>query len=178
MTIYEALKKDHARVKLLLQEIVSYQGEDDLPPAALIEQVRDELIPHSRAEEAVFYNSLRSLEDAKDEVRHAYREHLEAEALLRTLQLQNKVDMDWRNTARKLLTALSHHIEEEETEIIPLAQRLFTQQEAEMMEQAFTKLKREVKDQGFLQTSIEYITNLMPERFVPAFKKINLGANL
>jgi hemerythrin-like domain-containing protein len=178
MSIYEALKKDHTKVKQLLNQIISYQGENDEPPARLIEQVRDELIPHARAEEAVFYNSLRTLKEGQDAIQHAYREHLEAETLLRTLQVQDKIEMGWRDTAKKLLSSLTHHIDEEENEIFPVAKRLFTTEEAVMMEQAFEKLKLEVKDHGLLQTSIEFVTNMMPERFVPAFKSINLGARI
>lgn len=178
MNIYDALKKDHEKVKMLLQDLVTFQGEEDYPSSEMIDQIRDELIPHARAEEAVFYNSLRSIESAKDEVRHAYREHLEAETLLRTLQLRDKVDLEWRGTAKKLLNALNQHIAEEENKIFPLAQRLFTDQEAVMMEEAFQKLKSEVKNQGMVQTSLEYITNLMPERFVPAFRSVSLNARL
>src|SRR5690349_8064424 len=105
MQIYEALKKDHEKVRSLLNQLLSLD-EEDSSRHQLVEQIRDELVPHARAEEAVFYNALRSLDVAKDVVRHAYREHIEAESMLKTLQLKDKVNMDWKKTARKLKDAL------------------------------------------------------------------------
>lgn len=177
MSIYDALKKDHNKVTELLNELVMLdQGSNE--HSAIIDQIRDELIPHARAEESVFYNSLRSIDQAKDVVMHGYKEHVEAETLLRTLQVKDKVDMDWKETATKLREAIRHHIDEEETRIFNVAQQLFTKEEADMMEEAFEALKPEIKDEGLLQTSIEMITNLMPQRFVPALKSINLDARL
>lgn len=178
MTIYDALKKDHEKVKQLLNQLVMSEGSPAEERSDLIAQIRDELIPHARAEESVFYNSLRSLDQAKDIVMHGYGEHIEAETLLRTLQAKDKVDMEWKSTAAKLRTAVTHHIDEEETKIFNVAKQLFTNQEATMMAEAFEALKPEIKEEGLMQTSIELITNLMPQRFVPALKSINLDARI
>src|SRR5687768_4755652 len=111
MLIYDVLKKDHEKVKQLLERLVHSADADDTTRANLITQIRDELIPHARAEERVFYNSLRSIDQAKDLVRHGYQEHMEAESLLRMLQVQDKVNMDWSTNAKKLRDAVLHHIE-------------------------------------------------------------------
>lgn len=177
MAIYEALKKDHRKVTELLNELVMLD-EGGETHSDLIDQIRDELIPHARAEEAVLYNSLRSLDEAKDIVMHSYQEHLEAETLLRTLQAKNKIDLDWKETAKSLRAALAHHIEEEEGRIFNVAKQLFTTEEADMMEEAFEALKPEIKQEGMLQTTLEMVTNLMPKRFVPAIKSINLDARI
>ncbi len=177
MAIYEALIKDHDKIKELLNELVMLdEGADS--HSELIEQIRDELIPHARAEESVFYNSLRSLDAAKDVVMPAYKEHLQAETLLRTLQIKDKIDMDWKKTANDLRDALNHHINEEEGRVFNVAQQLFTSEEAEMMENAFEALKPEIKEEGLMKTTLELITNLMPKRFVPALKSINLDARI
>src|SRR4051812_42423759 len=105
MSIYDALKKDHRKVEELLNELVMLEENSGRAPE-LISEIRDELVPHSRAEESVFYNSLRSLDQAKDIVMHGYKEHLEAETLLRTLQAKSKIDLDWKKTANDLRLAL------------------------------------------------------------------------
>lgn len=178
MSIYDVLKKDHDKVQDLLNELVMLSDGDTVERTRLIGEIRDELIPHSRAEESVFYNSLRSLDQAKDIVMHSYQEHLGAETLLRTLQAKDKVNMDWKKTARELKEAVQHHINEEETRIFNVAQQLFTKEEADMMGEAFEALKPEIREEGLVQTTIEMLTNLMPKRFVPALKSINLDARI
>ena len=166
MLIYDALKKDHETVKRLLSRLVGMNPEtDEQAREDLINEIRDELIPHARAEESVFYNSLRSIETAKDLVLHGFEEHMEAEGLLRTLQLKEAIDMDWTKTARKLKEAVEHHISDEEGKIFNAAKQLFTDQEAEMMADAFEQLKPEVREGSFVQNTLDMIANLMPPRF-------------
>ncbi len=178
MTIYEALKKDHDKLLDMLNELVMLKEDQDERKTELLAKIRDELIPHARAEESVFYNSLRALEKAKDIVMHSFKEHLMAESLLRTMQAKDKVNLDWKKTAQEFKAAIQHHIDEEETRIFNVAQQLFTPEEAEMMAEAFKTLKPEIQEEGLLKTSLEMVTNLMPKRFVPAFRSISLDARL
>lgn len=167
--IYELLRKDHETVKGLLNELVSMK-EDSPRRAALLSQIRDELIPHSRAEEAVFYNPLRSVSGAKAEAWHGYQEHMQAEAILRTLQVAEKVDAGFESLAKKLKTALEHHIAEEEGELFRLAQGAITDEEAEQMGKAFSSMKPEIKEQSILGTTMDMIANMMPPRFTDSFR--------
>lgn len=167
--IYDVLRNDHNTVKGLLNELVSLK-EDSPRRAELLSEIRDELIPHSRAEEAVFYNSLRSVPVVSGEAWHGYREHMQAETILRTLQVAEKIDAGFHSLAVKLKEALEHHIKEEEEELFTLAQSVVTPQEAEQMATAFTSLKPKVKEQSFLGTTIDMIANMMPPRFSESFK--------
>lgn len=172
MLIYEMLKNDHNKVKGLLNDLLQVTADDERR-SALIDQIRDEIVPHSRAEESVFYNSLRALDASKDLVMHGYQEHVEIEALLRTLQLKDIVDANWRKTALKLKENLEHHINEEETKIFSAAKSLFTEEEAIMMGYAFEELKPEIKDENFMQTTFDLMVNLMPPRFTPQLKNFS-----
>lgn len=174
MMIYDVLKKDHDELKQLLQQLVEMKPEKAEARHTLIEKIRDEVVPHSRAEEAVFYNSLRSLEMTRDLAMHGYQEHLEAESLLRVLQLQDKIDAKWIETAKKLKDSLEHHIKEEEGQLFNAAKQVFTNEEALMMAEAFEKLKPEVKEQGFVGTTVDMVVNMMPPRFATVFQKFSL----
>lgn len=164
MLIYDALRTDHEKVKELMGELVML-NENDEKRSEIIQQIRDELIPHARAEEAVLYNCLRGIEATRDVVMHGYSEHVEAETLLRTLQVAGKIDAGWRATAQKLKESLEHHIHEEETKIFNVAQQVITQDEAEMMCEAFEQMKPEIREQGFMKNTLDMIVNLMPLRF-------------
>ena len=161
---------DHDKVKGLLTELLTLRDDDHETRKSLVEQIRDALIPHSRAEESVFYNSLRTIKNAKDEAMHGYKEHMEAETLLRILQVEDKTHMDWKETASKLKEALEHHIQEEETTMFNLARANFTAEEAQQMGAAFEKLKPEIKEQTIVGTTWDMVANLMPTRFSNNFR--------
>lgn len=170
MQIFDVLKKDHDELKILLNELVMLNENEDDRRHSLLKEIRDEIVPHARAEESVFYNSLRSLDAAKDIIMHSYKEHMEAEVLLRTLQMQDKMDVSWKETARKFRDAILHHIQEEEGRIFNVARQLFTEEECIMMGEAFEKMKPEVREEGFVKNTIDMIANLMPTRFAAAIR--------
>lgn len=168
MQIYDVLKADHDTLKQLLDELVG------LPEGAsfrsdLVQQIRDELIPHARAEEAVFYNPLRAA--GASSVMHSYLEHIQAETHLRALQAKDKMDLDTRTTANRLRDSLMSHIQDEESKIFQEARKYFSAEEAELMAKAFEKLKTEVKPEGILKTTFDLVRNLMPPRFAGTIDK-------
>lgn len=171
MEIYELLKTDHEKVKDLLNQLLSLEDDDVGGRRHFVTEIRNALVPHSRAEESVFYNSLRGLDSARSMVMHSYKEHLEAENLLRMLQVEDSTHLSWRSTAEKLKEALDHHISEEEGLLFEKARNAFTPQEAQMMGAAFEKLKPAIKEQGLAGTTWDLIANLMPPRFSDAFRK-------
>lgn len=164
MDIYSALKADHEKVLGLIDELLELSESDDYRDV-LVQQIKDELIPHSRAEESVFYNSIRAVGPDSSPVMHSFREHMEAEALLESLVVQEKVDLDWKKTARKFKDALEHHISEEEGKIFRQARSLFSEDEARMMGEAFSRLKGEISDHGMIRNVVDVIKNLMPPRW-------------
>ena len=175
MQIYEALKKDHDKMKMLLKELVAL--ENDSPRRKmLVRKIRDELVPHSRAEESVLYNSLRVAPTSKGKVMHGYREHMEAETLLRTLQVMDASTKGWKPIARQLKKALEHHIKEEETELFQQARQVFSEAEASAMGAAFRRLKDEVRDESFMKTTMEMVANLMPPRLTKNFRSSGMNA--
>src|SRR5271156_5834850 len=121
MNIYSALKKDHKSVGQLLERLVVCSEGGDLEWRKLVGQIRDELIPHSRAEEALFYNPIRETEHGKEVVAHSYAEHVKAETVLRTLEAVQFIDGHWAALAKKLQRDFLHHVEEEETKVFAAA---------------------------------------------------------
>ena len=120
MLIYDALRKDHETVKQLLNELTRLDENDD-HHFELVEQIRDELIPHSRAE--------------------------------------------------ALKAALEDHVQEEESTLFALGKKVFTSEEAEKIGQAFEELKPQIKKEGFLNTTLDMVANLMPPRFQSSILK-------
>lgn len=174
MNIYEALKKDHEEVLDLVDELIALRDDDDYREI-LVKQISEALIPHSRAEESVFYNTLRAVDAPMKEVFHGFKEHMEAEAILRTLQAKDKLHMEWKSLARKLKEALSHHINEEESEIFSIAKEAFTAEEADVMGEAFLELKPKIKEQTSLGTTADMVINLMPPRLASKIRDFGIS---
>lgn len=163
MLIYDALKKDHVKVLGLIDELIALDDKDE-GRDALVQEIRDTLIPHSRAEEKLFYNSIRALDADSGKVMRGFSEHVAAETMLRSLQVTEKVNLGWKKIAVSLRDALTHHIKEEETELFALAKKVLSTEEAEQIGVAFERLKPEIKEEGFMKTTMEMISNLMPPR--------------
>lgn len=172
MQIYDELKNDHLKVLSLLDRLIASADATAEARNELIEKIRDEIVPHSRAEEAVFYNSLRDIDEVKSMVAHGFAEHMEAETYLRALQITGKVGAGWTTTARKLRDALAHHIEEEEGEIFAAAKKVISDEEAEMIGKAFVQMKPQVREEGLMGTTVDMIVNMMPPRFVTSFRNL------
>jgi hemerythrin superfamily protein len=171
MEIYEALVKDHDELKELLDELCSLRDDDDYR-YVLIDQIKNALVPHSRAEESVFYNTLRAVNADKKLVMHSYQEHMEAETLLRTLQVMDKMNMEWKGTAEKLREALLHHISTEEGDVFREARTAFTKEEAESMCEAFEELKKKVEGDSFVKSTVDMVINMMPPRLADKIRSI------
>jgi hemerythrin-like domain-containing protein len=171
MEIYEALMKDHEEVRALLDDLVSLKDDDEYR-YVIIEEIRNNLIPHSRAEESVFYNTLRAVNADKKIVFHGFQEHLEAETLLRTLQVMDKMNVGWKATAEKLRDAVNHHIQEEESDIFEEARAAFTSEEAVAMCEAFEQLKPKIEQEGFVKNTVDMVINMMPPRLADKIRGI------
>lgn len=174
MEIYEALKTDHEALRESLSELLSLSDNDEYR-FVLIEEIRNLLVPHSRAEEAVFYNTLRAVNAAKGVIRHGYKEHLESESLLRTLQAMDKMDLNWKPTARKLFDSVLHHVADEESEIFDEARAVLTSEEAIDMAKVFQELKARLGQEGIIKNTMDMVINMMPPRLADKIRKISLG---
>lgn len=168
MNIYEILKKEHDEVKALADQLVEEQ--DSKKRSELIQKITDELVPHSRAEEWVLYNVLRDLDKSTEQVNHSYKEHVKAEALLRSLSVTEAVHINWKSGAENFRDYLNHHIEEEQGKIFPAAKKILSEQEAVLLGKAFIEAKSK-QGSGFVSSQFELVMNLMPQRFRQNFMK-------
>jgi hypothetical protein len=163
MTIYDALKRDHDKLRELANRLVacSEQGPDDW--RSLVSRLRDELVPHSRGEEALFYNPIRATEPGKSAVPDRYQEHAIAEADLGALLAMKSIDAHWVAVAHKLRDGILRHTEEEESRVFAAAKLVFSPEEAENVGTAFNVLKPQLKSHPLAGTSVDFVLNLLPE---------------
>jgi hypothetical protein len=167
MDIYTLLKNDHADLLPKLEQLIGLVDGDKSKKITLAHEIRADLNAHSRAEETVFYNSLRDIPSAEGLVEDRYQEHAAADALLHMLVASETLPLEWKEAAFALKDALEVHVADEEDRIIPAAQKLLLEHEAEMMGTAFLQLKQELKGQeeSHDENLLGLVANHMPERF-------------
>jgi len=170
MTIYDALEKDHEKIESLLDQLVSSAQSDSDEWKSLIDRIADELVPHSRAEEALFYNPIRESVHGKSLIAHSYAEHAKAESELRSLQSRDEVDAEWTELAKRLRDDLVHHVETEETEVFEAAKKVFSEDDADQIGEAFDALKSIVRKQTFVGPNYDLVVELVPKRMRDGIK--------
>ena len=170
MTILEVIKNDHDRMRALLGRLLNNVDSDREKRTDLIRRIRDEVVPHARAEEAVLYNGMRAADAPTDMVYHGFKEHAETEVLLHTLETMDKLHADWEVVAKKLHDELIHHVNEEETDLFPQVKAAFTTEELTEMAEIFKEMKPEIREQGAFKQTLEMVGNLIPPKITEMFK--------
>lgn len=86
----------------------------------LVDHVIAELVRHSVAEEQFMYPAVREhVPGGEDIVDHELAEHAEAERVMKDLDGMDVADPRFESRLRDLMADVRHHIEEEETDLLP-----------------------------------------------------------
>jgi hemerythrin superfamily protein len=145
MDAVEAIKQDHQRMEQVFAKLEAGDGDR----RALLTEVENRLEAHSHAEEQEVYPAIKkAAPDEADEVDHGYDEHSEAESLLhKAISLADSPDFD--DALQEFLEAVRHHVEEEETELLPALADAVDEAELERLGDAFeTKRQAELRESG------------------------------
>ncbi|MDP9796718.1 hemerythrin superfamily protein [Catenuloplanes nepalensis] len=139
MDAVEAIKQDHQRMEGVFARLEAGGGDR----RALLSEVENRLEAHSLAEEQEVYPAIKkAAPDEADEVDHGYDEHAEAESLLH--KAQSMVDSpDFDDALREFLEAVRHHVNEEESELLPALAEAVDDAELERLGEAFEAKRRE-----------------------------------
>jgi len=109
------IEQDHRALEALFDNVMSGDGDR----TALLDEITVRLTAHARAEEQAVYPAIKQADPAEgDEVEHAYDEHYEAEHLLRSAR-NLTASPHFAEAFDAFVTAVGHHVEEEEREILP-----------------------------------------------------------
>lgn len=141
--IYNVLKDDHRVVKELLKKLDDTDEESHEERIELLNELKEALIPHARAEEQVLYEALKAsdVEEADDLGFEGYEEHAVADHLIHELEATETKDKRWGALMSVLKENLEHHIEEEEGNIFKKAREAFDADTAREMAENFLALK-------------------------------------
>ncbi|TWD72999.1 hemerythrin HHE cation binding domain-containing protein [Kribbella amoyensis] len=113
--VVDLIMQDHREVERLFDEL---KDNPEKRPT-LLPVLTTLLTAHSRAEEAEVYPVAAEEAGEKEEVSHSQQEHIEADQLLAKLAATDPSSADFDKVLQNLVDAVSHHVEEEETKVLP-----------------------------------------------------------
>lgn len=117
----DLLREDHQRVKELFSR---FDETDEMTTKAeIVEQTLLELTIHTALEEEIFYPAVRTQDDSDSTVDQAEEEHHVAKILIAELETMDPGDPRFDAKFRVLSEAVRHHIQEEELNMLPEAER-------------------------------------------------------
>jgi hypothetical protein len=142
MDIIQSIKKDHQEVKGIFQRLAKAKGEKSA--ATDFSELRKELIPHMKAEEKIFYSKLMD-EEHKEDILEGYEEHHASEMVLKELEKTSMDDERWPAKLKVLKEMIEHHIKEEESKILKIAQSSMDKNQLQQLGEKFDSSKEELR---------------------------------
>ncbi|MEV7548452.1 hemerythrin domain-containing protein [Amycolatopsis sp. NPDC089917] len=120
--LVSVITEDHRAFERIFKELESGKGGDQ-HRKDLADHVIAELVRHSVAEEQHMYPAARKhIPDGDDVVGHELEEHAEAERVMSELIGLEPKDKRFDELVSKLIEDVRHHIEEEESDLLPKLQ--------------------------------------------------------
>jgi len=126
MTATELLKNDHKKAMSLIGELETADDEVGMDPTytETFNRLNELLKMHTRIEEDVFYPAMKEFDESRDLVREFDKEHKQLEQLLSQLSTMAPNVEEFQDTLSDLRENLERHVDEEENELFPIAEKL------------------------------------------------------
>src|SRR5688572_5736873 len=123
MKATDLLKKQHRQVEKLFKECE--KTEDPKKRRQFMEQIANDLKLHTKIEEEVFYPAVREMGTSKAEemIDEAFEEHHVVDLVLAELPEVDPADERFVAKMTVLSELIEHHVEEEEEEMFPMAEK-------------------------------------------------------
>ncbi|MFW6324608.1 MAG: hemerythrin domain-containing protein [Desulfovibrionales bacterium] len=141
--LLETIQKDHQEVKTILKKLVKTSNSSHREE--LVNQLRDEIIPHMAGEEQHIYPSLLGNEKTKEDSLESLEEHHAAQTVLRELADMSPDHERFRAKASVLREMIEHHIKEEEDDIFEDLEDTKSSAELDSLLQGFNQTKERKK---------------------------------
>jgi len=142
--IFARLKADHDRHRDLLDRIDATQGDSD-DRRYLFEAFRVEVTAHAASEEMSLYATMLGKPDLRDDAQHSVSEHKEIDDLLTELYEMDFASTGWLTRFRSMKERYLHHIDEEEEEMFPVAEKSLSEAKKRELVKIFEKEKPKEK---------------------------------
>jgi hemerythrin superfamily protein len=145
MNAIDLLESQHREVEKLFSKIEKSKSDD--AKGRLFEEIADKLAVHASIEEHHFYPAVKA-NRTEDILLESLEEHLGIKRILADLLDIEASDETFDAKIKVLKEQVSHHVEEEESELFPKVRKLFNKEQLEALGQEMSAEQAELEDQG------------------------------
>jgi hemerythrin superfamily protein len=138
--VVELILADHTELRTVFEKM---KAGDAGARALLMPLAASMLISHSRAEESQVYPVVAGEANDADDVEHSQEEHAAAELLLEDLYELDPASAKFPSALQELVDAVHHHMEEEETKVLPAMRSGLSDSRRAELGEAFLTARRE-----------------------------------
>ena len=136
--VVDLIMNDHRELERIFDELMNQPDKrQNLVPVMITL-----LTAHSRAEESEVYPAAADAGGTKD-VEHSQKEHLEADQLAAKVADTDYDSPEFPEALQKLIDAVKHHVEEEETTVLPGMRENLDASRLDELGQAFLRSRAE-----------------------------------
>lgn len=121
-TITDMIRFDHSHVMVTFHQYTA--GARPKVKQALVETICTALEIHATLEEELFYPAMRSIESGEPVLQKSVPEHNEMRRLISELRATPLTDVRHDQLLHELMRDVIHHVADEETVLLPQAERL------------------------------------------------------
>lgn len=133
--ITEKLHEDHQKVEQIFRKLKDTTDDAEKTRLDLCQKLKHELLAHAEFEESVFYPTVRERNGADQRVSEAIEEHQQVKSMLEEIEQMEPTSAVFLDKIAELESAVQHHVDEEESEIFPVARKTIEENEGEQMSQ-------------------------------------------
>lgn len=127
----DIIKRDHRKVEKLFKEYEDLGEQAFKSKSKIVEQIIHELRLHTEMEESLLYPRAEEIFNKKDDkmVEEALAEHEVAKRILEELSVTHPEDPQFDARVKVLNENITHHIMEEEQELLPRVEEKFSKED-------------------------------------------------
>ena len=140
---FPVLRKDHKEVKEILTQLE--ETENKSKRDELFQKLKEELVPHMKAEEITFYQPLLAKKAARDVALEGLEEHHVSEMVFKELGNMPKDTDQWGAKLSVFKELLEHHIKEEQGETFEAAEKVLSKAQFQSIKKQFLEEKQKFK---------------------------------
>jgi hemerythrin superfamily protein len=142
----ELIKSDHRKVEQLFREFEEAGDRAYKTKQELVGQIVEELEVHATIEEEIYYPAVeaKARKDGKELIAEAVEEHHVVKILLSELGSMSSEDEAFDAKVTVLMENVRHHVEEEESELLPQSEKILGTDELTRLGEQMAARKRQL----------------------------------
>jgi len=141
----QMIRQDHKKVEGLFKKFDQTQGSQ--AKRRLAENAMAELEVHAALEEEIFYPAVKKeVDDGSSMVQEAIEEHQTVKQLISKLKGMQEADEEFESQFSQLMENVQHHVEEEESEMLPKVEE--SQLDLNSLGQQMAQRKQQMQNSG------------------------------